>query len=201
MRPCLYICVCVCINEHNSSIQRSKYMHTYIIHKLGTCADSDIWHKLCELCVRAWRVSLHASLMQTYLTKRARHTTSKRKKHTNRAMYVYAHMYLLYELNYRYINPHYECACVHVCMYVCVFVCVVCACVRECMCMYVCVRMRLCVEIIITAVHNVQEYMHTHTHKATHVHIDSATYRGYQEQRPLCVCVYVSACVRVCVCV
>ena len=26
-------------------------------------------------------------------------------------MYVYAHMYLLYELNYRYISPHYECAC------------------------------------------------------------------------------------------
>ena len=64
------------------------------------------------------------------------------------------------------------------------------------MCMYVCVRMRVCVEIIITAVHNVQEYMHTYTHKATHVHIDSATYRGYQEQRPLCVCV----CVCVCVC-
>ena len=25
-------------------------------------------------------------------------------------MYVYAHMHLLYELNYRYINPQYECA-------------------------------------------------------------------------------------------
>ena len=30
-------------------------------------------------------------------------------------MYVHAHMYLLYDLNYRYINPHYECACA--CMY------------------------------------------------------------------------------------
>ena len=67
--------------------------------------------------------------------------------------------------------------------------------------MYVCVRMRVCVEIIITAVHNVQEYMHTHTHKATHVHIDSATYSGYQEQRPLCVCSVscVCLCLRTCV--
>ena len=35
---------------------------------------------------------------------------------------MYVHMYLLYELNYKYINPHYECAYVHVCMYVCMCV-------------------------------------------------------------------------------
>ena len=35
---------------------------------------------------------------------------------------MYVHMYLLYELNYKYINPHYECAYVYVCMYVCMCV-------------------------------------------------------------------------------
>ena len=37
-------------------------------------------------------------------------------------MYVYVHMYLLYGPNYKYINPHYECAYVHVRVYVCVCV-------------------------------------------------------------------------------
>ena len=97
------VCVCVCV-QMNSSTQRSKYIHTYIIHKLGhahLCRFCNLAqvimnsvHYVCELCVcacvRAWRVSVHASLIQTYLTKRARHTTSKRKtyKHSHVRPYV-----------------------------------------------------------------------------------------------------------------
>ena len=92
---------------------------------------------------------LHLQNQVNLLNKASTPYNIKRKKHTNMAMYVYAHMYLLYELNYRYIDIHYECACVHVCMYVClcVCVCVWCVCVRACACVCVCTCVCACVYV------------------------------------------------------
>ena len=217
VRACMCVCVCVCINEHNSSIQRSKYMRTYIIHKLGTCADSDTWHRLswtaCTMCVSCMCVRgvacesayiTNASLMQTYLTKPARHTTSKGK--TYKHSHVRVRPYVLTLWSELQIHQSTLWVCLRACMYVRVYVCVCGVCVRVCMCMYVCVRMRVCVEIIITAVHNVQEYMDTRPRTCILILLLTEVIRNNAHCVCVvwvaCVCVYVRAlvsqCARIC---
>ena len=153
---CVYTCVCARArtNEHSSSKQRSKYMLTYIIHKLGHahlcwfCYLAQVImnsvHYVCELCVRGvWVCMQH--LMQTYLTKRARHTKSKGK--TYKHGHVRVRPYVLTLWTELQIHQSTLRVCLRACMYVRVYVCVCVVCVRACACVCVCTCVCACVYV------------------------------------------------------
>ena len=207
MYVCVYVCVCARArtNEHSSSKQRSKYMLTYIIHKLGHAhlcwfcylvqVIVNSVHYMCELCMRACVACECACITNADLLNKASTPYNIKRKNIQTWPCTCTPI-CTYSMNWT-TDTSIHITSVPAYMYVCMYVCMFGVCVRAYVYVRVCAHACMC-----TNKHNsstqrsrIHAYTYTQSHARALILILLLTEVIRNNAHCVCEC----ECVRVCV--